>query len=106
MNKLTGIDFKVVGVTFDDEATGLNRQIFLASMKTTDHVELVREPQNPHDTNAVAVVCNGNKIGYVGRQYVQILAPMMDQGREFQASIMEVDKYKNTYYCKIMVNEV
>lgn len=106
MNKLTGIEFKVVGVSFDDEVTGLNRQVFLSMMKPTDPIIIEREPQNLFDRNAVAVKCNGNKIGYVGKQYVAILAPLMDQGRKFTARISELDKYKNTYYCKIIVDEV
>jgi len=106
MDKLTGIEFKVVGVTFDDDVTGLNRQVFLQGMKKTDPISLQREPQNQYDTNAVAVICNNNKIGYVGKQYAQILAPLMDQGRKFVAKIEDVDKYKSTYYCKIIVDEI
>jgi hypothetical protein len=107
MNKLTGIEFKVVGVSFDDEVTGLNRQIFLQGMTMNDAIRLQREPQNRFDTNAVAVIYNdSNKIGYVGKQYAQVLAPLMDQDRVFTAKIQELNKYKGAYYCKILVDEV
>lgn len=105
MNKLTGIEFKVVGVTFDND-NGINRQVILATMKDTDPVQLVREPSNKFDHNAVKVMSGDMHMGYVGKQYVTILAPMMDQGRQFNASIVELDKYKNSYYCKIKVDEV
>lgn len=29
------------------------------------HCELVPEPENPHDKNALKVMCGGNQIGYI-----------------------------------------
>ena len=104
MNKLTGIEFKVVGVSFDND-NGINRQVLLATLKKTDGIQLVREPRNLFDTNAVKVMSGEMQLGYVGKQYVTILAPMIDQGRKFMATISELDKYKGTYYCKIKVDE-
>ena len=34
--------------------------------RTTKTAELVEEPNNPHDKNAVMVIVDGEKIGYIG----------------------------------------
>lgn len=40
--------------------------------------QLVREPQNPHDANAVAVHVHGYQVGYLARQDAARVAAVMD----------------------------
>jgi len=48
--------------------------------------ELVREPDNPSDKNAIKVALFGHfKFGYIPRQTARELAPLMDSGRHFVA---------------------
>lgn len=43
--------------------------------------QLLREPQNPHDSNAVAVTINGDKVGYISRdQAVRVSMQMVEDG--------------------------
>ena len=42
-------------------------------------VELVREPQNTHDANAVAVLHGRNQIGHLPRETAALLAPLLDR---------------------------
>ena len=42
-----------------------NRKIYRFD-RTTKTAELVEEPNNPHDKNAVMVIVDGEKIGYIG----------------------------------------
>lgn len=56
------VSTKVVGVTFE------NRQEVIARLQMGDRVWLDREPDNPHDANAIAVCrSNGEQIGYLNR---------------------------------------
>ena len=48
--------------------------------------ELIREPDNPHDKNAIRVALFGHfKLGYIPRPIARELAPLMDSGRHFVA---------------------
>lgn len=52
-------------------------------------VTLVREPDNPHDANAVRVDWRGEKIGYLPRCNSAACAELLDAGRQVVASISE-----------------
>ena len=41
-------------------------------------VLLRREPENRHDTNAIAVIVDGERAGYVGQWYAARYAPTLD----------------------------
>lgn len=47
--------------------------------------DLIREPDNPYDGNAVRVETEGRKLGYVPKETAKDLAPEMDNGRDFVA---------------------
>lgn len=49
---------KVAGVTFN------NIQQYLPNIKVEDKLDAIREPENLYDSNAIALLHNGNKIGY------------------------------------------
>jgi HIRAN domain len=60
------------------------------SQATPLKCELVREPNNPHDANAIKVVVterpwakmhDGLHVGYIARQTAAEFAPVMDAGR-------------------------
>lgn len=58
-----------------------------------DKLDLVREPENPVDENAVAVVFENNSVGYVPTGIAQNLAPMIDGQPEkikFKASVTDI----------------
>ena len=43
-------------------------------------LDLIREPLNIYDSNAVAVYCSGRKIGYLSRKDAVEVAPVIDSG--------------------------
>lgn len=53
-------------------------------------VSLVREPENPHDPNAIAVKAGGETIGYVAAKDAADLAPLLDESGGPQAIIHEI----------------
>ena len=56
-------------------------------LRVGDRLELAREPQNPHDANAVAVLWRGRKLGYVPRRENAALAWGLDRGTPLRARI-------------------
>ena len=64
-------------------------------IKVGDPLALVREPDNPHDGNAVRIEWNGRKLGYVPRRENAHLARQMDRGAVAEGRITELHKYRN-----------
>ena len=51
-------------------------------------LELVREPDNPYDANAIAVHWRGRRVGYVPREANAEVARMMDNGALARAVVI------------------
>lgn len=49
-------------------------------MKAGDPLDLVREPQNFYDNNAIAIFWNGTKLGYIPKKHNLVLKNMIDEG--------------------------
>ena len=52
---------------------------------------LVREPDNPHDSDAIAVHLDGRKVGYVPRRHNTVLARLLDAGKCLQARVLDLN---------------
>lgn len=61
-------------------------------IKVGDALTLVREPDNPHDGNAVRIEWNGRKLGYVPRRENAHLARQMDHGAAVEGRVTELHK--------------
>ena len=76
------ITIKLAGVTFGDAQD--NIKLFGCPDILTYAV--IREPDNPHDPNAIKVsLFDIWFMGYVPKDIAKDLAPMMDAGRDFLA---------------------
>jgi hypothetical protein len=64
-------------------------------MRHGDPLELVREPENPHDANAVRVQWRGRKLGYVPRSENGALAWAMDRGETPKARVSRLIEHRN-----------
>ena len=60
-----------------------------------DELELSREPDNPHDANAVRVAWRGRKLGYVPRAENAALAWAMGRGETLRPRICRLHEYRN-----------
>jgi len=60
-----------------------------------DRLDLVREPANPYDQNAVRVEWRGRKLGYVPRAENAALAWAMDRGEPVTARISALREHRN-----------
>ena len=56
-------------------------------------LDLVREPGNPHDANAVRVEWRGRKLGYVRRSENAALAWAMDRGEVLRARVSRLAEH-------------
>lgn len=71
-------------------------QVWLA-MQVGDRLELIREPDNRHDPNAIRVEWQGHKIGYVPRAENRSVAAALDQGDKLIARIARLTKHPNPW---------
>ncbi|HEY1290797.1 MAG TPA: HIRAN domain-containing protein [Burkholderiales bacterium] len=64
-------------------------------LRVGDALGLEREPDNPHDPNAIAVTWRGRKLGYVPRRDNAALAWGLDRGAPLQARISRLAPHPN-----------
>ena len=71
--------------------------------------ELVREPDNPSDKNAIRVALFGHfKFGYIPRSIAKEIAPLMDSGRHFVAEYQSRNQHSeyDTIGLTVKIKEV
>lgn len=76
---------KLTGVTAEDA----QENIKTFGCKTTGTYELVREPHNRYDPNAIRVELAEYYLGYIPREIAKELAPLMDDGKNFMALFVQ-----------------
>ena len=60
-------------------------------------VDLVREPDNPHDPRAVRVDWQGEKLGYVPRVDNAAVSHLLDNGQAVTAEIVGLQRSRNPW---------
>lgn len=84
---------KVVGVTFE------NRQEIVAGLNEGEKLNLVREPDNPYDGNAVRVEnISGAQVGYLNARLARHFAPLLDRGEEYVTYVSQVTGGRDRNY--------
>jgi hypothetical protein len=53
-------------------------------------VDLVRNPHNMYDSNAIEVRTLGRMLGHLPREIAAKLAPLMDAGKQYKATVYQV----------------
>ncbi|MEG6507041.1 HIRAN domain-containing protein [Nitratidesulfovibrio sp. 1201_IL3209] len=79
----------VAGVTHNN-SDGVSRQKIIARLERWEAVDLVREPDNRHDGNAIAVVSGMGMIGYIKSDSNTRIAQLLDSGCTCLAKISSV----------------
>ncbi|MBV8374340.1 MAG: DEAD/DEAH box helicase, partial [Candidatus Eremiobacteraeota bacterium] len=72
---------KIAGVSFE------GRQDVIAGLRPDAELDLRREPTNVHDSNAIAVYYGGLQLGYVKKGIAAHIAPLIDAGARYRASV-------------------
>lgn len=83
---------KIAGVTFEQ------RQERIKDLEIGQELILCREPENPHDANAIAVYAGEQQLGYLKRTLAQQLAVLMDKGNRYQALVAQVTGGQEQHY--------
>ena len=65
------------------------------AMKVGDALTLVREPDNPHDPNAVRIDWRGQQLGYLPRRENSAVAAEMDRGGRVEARIAKLREHRD-----------
>ena len=80
---------RLAGVTFDGRQTTIKKFAFAKTK-----YELVRQPDNEYDPNAVMVTAAGHDIGYLPKYLAAELAPVIDAGQKI-----------NVQFRRLLINE-
>ena len=97
------LPFKVMGVTYCKHAQDhLERaQEQLHTKKENVHAKVFAEPENPHDSKAIAVAIkyaeDWVKIGYIPAELTQYLHSVWDSGQEVNATVKHI-KFRTSYW--------
>lgn len=67
------------------------------SMQEGQALTLIREPDNPHDSNAVRVEWRGEKLGYLPRRENRSVAAAMDAGDRVDARIAKLREHRDPW---------
>lgn len=88
---------KLAGVTQTNVDGGPRQGYIRAFCRDGTPIHLVREPDNPHDRNAIGawITCSQlwglikarRQIGYIGAHLAEDLAPLIDAGRPVTATV-------------------
>ena len=62
-----------------------------------NRLELVREPANPFDANAIRIDWNGHKLGYLPRIQNLATARLLDEGNRLEARIGGLERHSNPW---------
>lgn len=74
-----------------DNEDGTSRQHELRRCEPGEIVDLVREPDNPHDPLAVAIVsARGVRVGYLARERAMWIGSKIDRGYDVRAIVERV----------------
>lgn len=86
------LTIRAVGVSFRDTYPGNLRKLGkLIGDGETVEVQLIREPDNSHDPNAVQLVCRDiGWFGYVPARLARLIAPEMDAGAVWRGRVEQV----------------
>ena len=66
-------------------------------LREGDRLDLVREPDNEHDANAIRVEWHGRKLGYLPRKENRAVAAAMDNGDKVDARIAKLRQHRNPW---------
>ena len=81
IGEATSFHSKIVGVSFE------GRQDTIAGLREGAALDLVREPANEKDPNAIAVFYGALRLGYIRAGIAKHLAPLVDAGARYRARV-------------------
>lgn len=68
-------------------------------LRASDKLDLVREPENPHDANAVAILHDGFHVGYVPARHNWV-GRALDEGDTIVAEVTKLTTEKDGWFSR------
>jgi hypothetical protein len=93
---------KLTGVTFGQCQDNIRK----FGQKQTGSYNLVREPENQHDRNAIKVIYKENQLGYVPKEKAAELTPLLDSGKHYKAQFVQQNQSTYSNVVGLTVNIV
>ena len=70
---------------------------YWSHIRPGDRLQLIREPANRHDPNAIRVEWQGHMLGYLPRAENRALAAAMDRGEQLSGRVSALDDNENPW---------
>jgi len=80
---------KLAGVTFGNCQESIRKW----GHQDIGYFSLKREPENPHDPNAIGVYFLHDRLGYLQKSVAEKLAPVMDAGTKLYARFVRRNQF-------------
>lgn len=93
------IETKLSGVSFGECQENIKR----FGCQDTPNYRLVREPDNPHDHNAIKVCLASWVLGFIPKALAAELAVQIDGGKHFVADFVGLNEYAGSEWVGITV---
>jgi len=90
MKSPTFPNVKTVGQFFR-EKEGIPAFLWSEEIEIGEPIEFEREPDNPHDPNAIKVLHNGLHMAYIERGQAALIATYLDSGVAYTAHVSAKD---------------
>ena len=91
-------DFMIAGVRFEE------RREACECLVVGEAVDLEREPDNSHDSNAILVLArHGDELGYVPRADARKMAPLLDKGARVEAVVKKLLETESGYSIPVVI---
>lgn len=84
----------IVGSSFYPGASN-----WIAKLAPGQKLRVVREPENEHDGNAIAIYIFQQKLGHLPRGFAAEVAPLIDQGFRCEATKSKDPRFAGTGVC-------
>ena len=83
---------KLAGTTFEGRDEIIEELYLSGQLDVGQELVLQRQPYNPSDRNAIAVLhpSNNEQLGWISRQVAQTMAPMIDAGIVYRVFVSTV----------------
>ena len=88
MSKREAQRFEIVSGRVAGLSYHVGHEEVVALLPTNTPLQLVREPTNAHDGNAVRLDVSGRKIGYVPATMSRMIAALIDNGYDVRGHIL------------------
>lgn len=94
MNYPSFPNVRVVGIAYRPAEA----KEFASALMPGDILTIEREPENPHDENAIRVMGGGMHIGYIERQQAVWISGHIDEGAVYEAMVEDIQSSSKTFY--------